>query len=313
MKINMWLVLILLSSSVGFAEEYRKAVETRDNVKNKRYPKKGKIELNINGGGIINQSFTDTFSIHGSLNYFFSEAWGLGIDFMKNFNSDRGERACIENFMLRATDVVVSPECLTDGGDLSQDGSLARAKEIQEAAANNPANQGVLNANRITAGPAYVPIREKEMTIGLNLVWNPVYGKQLFFGIGWFDLFVNMGVGVAFNTYYPKKDSYNIGQGEVQYRGPYSDDENDPLPGVDVTGLENNQDDRDLFGSLVGTGGRPTPVDEVGAYILLGVGQRYHFAKYFHVNIELRNYTHLGVEGFFDNYFTLMGGVGFRI
>ena len=76
----LWLCVVLAMPALG----YRKAVETRDNVKNKKYPRNKKIEFNINAGSIINQSYTDTFTINGNINYFLSEAWGISLDVVFN-------------------------------------------------------------------------------------------------------------------------------------------------------------------------------------------------------------------------------------
>ena len=46
--------------------------------------------------------------------------------------------------------------------------------------------------------------------------------------------------------------------------------------------------------------------------INLGLGQKFHFMKRFHIKAELRNYTLLATPTGFDNFFTLWGGIGVR-
>ncbi len=133
--------------------EYRRAVDDKDNVKDKLFTKKGRVELNLPDlGMVLNTAFVDTYLVHGGITYYRSEEWGFGLEGSMGLNRDRDERECLENFY------------------------------------NDPKNKitarnAVAVVNWITAplnyGPAYMPIREMKYIIAGNAVWNPLYGKQL--------------------------------------------------------------------------------------------------------------------------------------
>ncbi len=179
---NSFLILILLcffSSKTSFAASiYLKASEDQEVVKNKLYPKKETFELNVpNVGMILNQSYIQSYLIHGGAAYFFNESWGIGFEGAMSMNTDKPERTCIESFYNDPRGTDVAAEC------------------------GPPENlQGQANY-----GPAYVPIREIKMMAFANAIWNPVYGKQLLFmsATNYFDLFVTFGGGLVMSDYYP--------------------------------------------------------------------------------------------------------------
>lgn len=245
----------------------------KDVVKRKLFTKRKKIELNgPNVGVILNQSYLDTFLIHGGVNYYFSEVWGVGVEGAFAMNSDKFARECVETFV-NDPDSEVGDEC----GPNAVDGS-----------------------GRANYGPAYVPVREIENIIAVNAVWNPVYGKQLLFrsATNYFDLFFTFGGGLAFSKFYPKKTTLNNGKSS---RGAIAEDE-DPLS----VGAE--PDETDSYG----TAGRPEPESQSNVLINIGIGQKYHFWKRFNIKAELRNYTLVGTDAGFDNFFTVWGGFGVR-
>ena len=272
----MFATLTFVAQSVRAEEEYRKAVEGEDVVRNKLFPKKGRIELNgPDFGVILNQSYVNTFLFHGGLNYYFSEVWGFGAEFALAMNRNKGERECIENFFNNPRKSA-APECGTED-------------QVPEGG---------------NYGPAYVPIRELKYIIAGNAIWNPVYGKQIMLlrATAYFDVFVTMGGGLAFSDAYPKSSTLRNGKDS---RGVF------PETGPGGPGARPGETDSD--GNLLyGETGRPDPVQASNPLVNFGIGQKYHFAKRFNVKAELRNYTLLGTESGFDNFFTLWGGFGMR-
>ena len=154
-------------------------------IKNRMYPKRKTFEIAADGGAILNQSYIQSYLAHFSGTYFTSESIGWGVDFAMSFNSDKAERTCVENFYNdpgRELDTV----CAADGSPVTAADTLA----------------GTTDTNM---GPAYPPIREINYLVSANMVWNPIYGKQLFFmsGVAHFDLFVTFGGGIAMSDIYP--------------------------------------------------------------------------------------------------------------
>lgn len=279
-KIFVKVVAIFTCFYSASALSYRKATEGSDVVKRKLYPKKGTIELNgPNFGAILNQSYISTLLFHGGLTYHTSETWGFGVEVAMASNSDKTERSCIESFINKFEDNV-DGVCLAES-----DESTIFTKNVE-------------NAN---VGPAYVPIREIESLIAATAIWNPVYGKQLFFlsGVGHFDVYTTMGLGLAMSKYYPKKTTFDDG---TPLRGPLpATGSGSPKPG---TAPENTD--------LWGVNGRPAFENQSTPMFTLGVGQKFHFFKRFNLKMEIRNYTLLGTEAGFDTFFAVWGGIGLR-
>ena len=270
--IQLFVLLVLATSFEAEGGVGGRSDNDKDVVKRKLFTKRKRIEINgPNVGVILNQSYLDSFLIHGGINYFFSEVWGVGLEGAVALNSDKFARECVESF-INDPDNEVTDEC---GG-------------------TNVSGEG-----RANFGPAYVPIREIENIVAINAVWNPVYGKQLLFksATNYFDLFFTMGAGLAFSKFYPKRTVLNNGKAA---RGAIG--EEDPL----TVGAESEETDS------YGIEGRPIPESQSNVLINLGIGQKYHFWKRFNLKAELRNYTLVGTEAGFDNFFTLWGGVGLR-
>lgn len=261
-------------------EAYRKAVEGKENVKDKLYPKKKKFELNIpNAGLVLNQSYVNTFLIGGGFTYFRTEEWGFGLDFTLASNSDKPERECIETFYNDPLDEIGEP---CGGSD-------------------------VIAGTSGNYGPAYVPIREIQNIIAVNLAWNPVYGKQLIFlsATSYFDLFVDMGLGLVSSRYYPKEEILRNGS---KSRGQFNEDGSNPGPAGDPAhiGADVNED------YAYGSSGRPDPENQTNVAAIFSVGPKFHFADRFHIKLFLRNITLLGTPTGFENIFALYGGAGMR-
>ncbi|MCX6124436.1 MAG: hypothetical protein NTV34_06760, partial [Proteobacteria bacterium] len=207
---------------------YKKSTEGDDVVKNKLYPKKGKIELNgPNLGLILNQSYVDTYIVNGGLNYFWSEVWGFGADFSYAMVKDRNERKCIETFY-NDPKYEVDAEC---GGPDNITGSA-------------------------NYGPAYVNIREYNYIFSGSAIWNPIYGKEIFFlsAVGYFDVYMSLGAGLAMTTFYPQSTTLKNGK---ESRGTF------PADGPPGESPGTGPNDADENGkTYYGTEGRPAAVKE---------------------------------------------------
>lgn len=267
--------------------EYRRATEDKDNVKEKLFPKKGRIELNLpNFGYVLNTAFVNTALLHGGITYYRSEEWGFSVEAAFGLNADRDERTCLESFYNDPKD-----ELSEDCGDGSG-----------------------LNNRTSNYGPAYMPIREIKTIVSGNLVWNPVYGKQLLLlsATSYFDVFLTMGGGVVMSDYYAQRTELNNGK---KPRAQYNSDNESksqaecsanpascPLDGGAST------TETDSYGEA----GRPAPEAQTNPFINIGIGQRFHFWKRFAVKFEFRDMILLGTPDGFENYFTLWTGLGVR-
>lgn len=274
------LSIVLLTSAPVLAGVggYKKATEGDDVIKNKLYPKKNRVELNgPNLGLILNQSYIDTYLINGGVNYFWSESWGMGLELTFAMNKDRYERECIENFY-NDPDYEIPDEC---GGP----------EKIENPNGNN------LVGNY---GPAYVNIREYNMLLTGNALWNPIYGKEIFFlsGVVNFDVFVSLGGGLAMTTFYPLET--------VLYNGKESRGTFPPQNGPNDPGAKPEEVDN------YGKAGRPPPRKESKIFLDAGVGQKIHINQRLNFKAELRNHLVLGTPGGFDLFFTLWAGLGMR-
>jgi len=258
------------------AQDYVRAVEGKDNVRGKLFDKERRLELNgPDFGMVLNQSYIQTYLLHGGLTYYFSETWGVGAEVAMAMNSDKSERECIENFFNNPSQVP-SEQC-----------------------PNNVQSEPPTGGN---FGPAYVPIRELKFLLAGNAVWSPVYGKQIMFmrSVVHFDLFVTMGGGLAMSDYYGKLTTLNNGR-PARKAAP-------GRTGDTVTDLGIGCDDD----SCRGIAGRPTPEAQATPYLNFGLGQKFHFQRRFHFKVELRNMTLVGTESGFENLVAVWGGFGAR-
>lgn len=264
---------------------YEKATEGGEVVMNKLFPKKNKVELDARFGYVLNSSFVQTYMANFGLTYFLSEEWGLNLDGNYAITSDKAERTCIETFY-NDPNFAVPDECGTT--------------DPQTIDSKKDANWG----------PAYMGIRQLKYIATANMIWNPIYGKQivLLSATNYFDFFVGFGGGVAVSDYYEKtttikSDPSRNSRGtypcpsDAKAKGECTDaDKNPGTTKVEDTGLD----------------GRPLPVSQTNVLLHLSLGQKFHFLKRFLLTAGLENYTLVGTPGGFDNFFTLVGGMGVR-
>ncbi|MFW7382049.1 MAG: outer membrane beta-barrel domain-containing protein [Oligoflexus sp.] len=295
----------VLSSSLSFlfflsfptnlsaqSSAYQRASDDGEVVRRKIYPKEKKFELSVpNLGFVMNQSYVNTILISGGGNYYLSETLGIGVDVSIASNSDKDERFCIEHFYYDPSDEV-GLAC----GD-----------------ASNLVNRDLDGDGFPRFGPAYVPIREVNSIYTINMIWTPVYGKQLLMlsATSYFDLYFEGGLGIVQSTYYGKRDF--LRNGNVP-RDIYTevDDTADEVARQEAArknaGIGATVDDFDSWG----TPGRPDARNENHVMLNIGVGQKFHFARRFHLKIYVRNMTILGTAAGYDRLFAIYGGGGVR-
>lgn len=296
----MILALVTLYASTATAQ-YRKAVETKKNVLRKKYPKIKKIEVDINGGAILNQAYITSAGVGGTITYFWKESWGLGIEGGIFINSDKSERVCIETFYNdTSTDDVSGATGKVCAGQYEDVESIA----TEDLNAGNQAVRDRPDGSSETAnmGPAYVPIRTKKFYAGLNFTWSPIYGKQLMLlsNTNYFDVFFTFAGGAMFSDFHASKQESEPGKVYRQTR--------ESTGSTTTAGVSPSQSE------LYGIDGRPDALPEINGYIHLGVGVKYHFLKVMHLQIALKNYTLVGTqETGIDNFVTMWAGLGFRL
>ena len=287
------LLLGLVTPVWGKPKGYRKATEGQAVVLRKLFPKKKRIEVNANLGGILNQSFVDTVILHGGISYHFSEEWGLALEGAMAINTDRAERTCIESFYndFRGKDATsLIGKCYTP--PLGDKGKFSLDK-----------HHGKLNI-----GPAYMSITEIDKLFSISAVWSPIYGKQIFSFLprtSHMDIFLSMGGGMAMATFYGLRKNL---RNEKQARYLQTVDD----PGKIDTLMESHGakvDQTDQWGEK----GRPEPEQQTKPFISLGVGQKYHFLKRIFIKVELRNFTLLATSQGYHNFFSMWGGLGVRL
>lgn len=279
------LPLLMLGMS-NAAHAYERVTDSDEVVLNKLFPKKSKVELDGKAGIVLNSSYTQTFLINAGLTYFWSEQWGFSVEGNFASVSDKNERKCIESFY-NDPNFDVDNECGEEApGEVNGEGDA-------------------------DWGPAYVPVRQLKYMFTGNLVWNPIYGKQivLLSATNYFDFYVSMGGGVAMSDFYAKTPEFADGspsRGTFCVKKDQADGKCDPgkLPGGKNPGT--------LDAGLIGIAGRPAPEAQTNILAHFAIGQRFHFFKRFMVNASLENYTLLGTEAGFDNFLTIMGGFGVR-
>jgi outer membrane beta-barrel protein len=280
-----YVVLIsLLYSGISVAQGYRRATEGSAAVRGKLYTKRKKVEVNgPDIGFILNQSFVSTTLVHAGITYYSSEEYGWQIEGAFGINSDKPERECIENFYNNPAKLQLETPC--------NDESIVAA-----------------NSANVNWGPAYVPIREINLLVAGNMVWSPVYGKQLVFlsSVIHFDMFLTAGGGLAMSTFYAKSSEVVTSSGAV--RPSRNADPNAVGTTPEQLGIGCPLGDVDCYG----VNGRPEAESQTNPYINLGVGQKLHINKFLHVKLELRNMTLVGTHSGFENLLALWGGVGFR-
>jgi outer membrane beta-barrel protein len=297
----LWLVFAAaalsgLASQNAYAD-YKKAVEGNDVVKGKFYPKAGRFQLNVGGGGILNQSFIDTYLIQVGATYHLNEWHALNVEGFFGISKDQTARTCVENFYAdtersKRYDPSGSPECgpvaNPSKDNLNTPADPAIDDEVYPPSSKPAEREKAKTRLPLARKPAYMAIRELNNMAMLNYQWTPVYGKALWFlsAVGYLDLYANVGLGLAMSNYYPEQSTFPDGK-------PATDGTINP----DWYGLE----------------GRPKPEAQTSPTIGLGFGSRFFFAKHFMFNVDLRNFTIIaetGDSGFY-NVLALYGGLGF--
>jgi outer membrane beta-barrel protein len=262
---------------------YQKAVDTNEVVMDKLFPKKGKTELDVDAGVVLNSSYVQTFLVGASLTYYWSEEWGFGVTASAAVNQDKPERQCIESFY-NDPNFALDSQC-GDTGTLTED------------------PQGDANM-----GPAYVPIREPKYILTGDFVWNPIYGKQivLLSATNYFDFYFKFGGGLTMSQYYPEQQNFPDGHPQ---RGTFCTKQTQKAGGCTppAGGNPGTTDD-----NLFGVAGRPVPLSENNVTLHLAVGQRFHFFKRFLIEGSLEDYTLVGTEQSYDNFLVIKGGFGVR-
>jgi outer membrane beta-barrel protein len=294
LKISLFVALTNLGADFVSAEEYHRATELEENVKNKLFPKNGKFEVSgPSVGTYLNQSYVDTYFLHMSFNYYWNENWGFGFEGLYAQNTDRPERFCIENFYNDPNEQIGTP-CPGSENDLYVNLKYSNDTDIPGA----------------SFGPAYTNVREINAILAGTLIWNPIYGKQLAFlsFTTYFDIFTTLGLGATLSTFYPQSLKLRNG---VLARGPVDEEEIGRIGSTCDTGPGVCASDPNVQ-NLIGVAGRPDPEDQITPTLILGIGQKIHFKERFHIKAEIRNYSLLGTENGIDTFLALQLGVGVR-
>ena len=285
--------LVGLNSGNALAD-YRKAVEGNEVVKGKFYPKAGRFELGVGAGGILNQSFINTFLFSASATYHLTDWHALSFEGFYGLSKDRYERECLESFYSDTKRAEQYPESSgSEPCDQRKDNANTPANAQADSAAypsQDEAKKKDLAENKpLERKPAYMPIRQIKTMAMLNYQWTPVYGKALWFlsAVGYLDLFFNAGLGVAMSDYSDTKKT--LGESS----SPVTDGTSNP--------------------NEYGKEGRPLVQAQTSPAIGLGIGSRFFFANHFMIHANLRNFTIVAQTGesAFANFFGLWGGIGF--
>jgi outer membrane beta-barrel protein len=296
-------VLLLIALSYSFVSHGRlkRASAGRETVKNKLYPKNKKIEFSLPLGTILNQALVNSLVVGGSVGYYFNEQWGLHFEYIKALNTDRPQRHCLENFY-NDNQARLSSSCSPKTEEDASKGLLDEDGNV------------IAGAN---FGPAYLGIREIDSFITAAVSWNPIYGKQLSFMslTNRFDIFLKLGIGVTLSDYYKDTNTAMINGKEQTLRGVLTGSEviSKEITGCPKTvGICPDSDDYD-YKDFVGEKGRPKPSKDKSVTLSAAIGQKIHFAKYFNLKAEIRNYTLFDTQDTVDNLIVVWIGLGARL
>ncbi len=290
-----------LVSHQADAADYRKSVEGNEVVKGKFYPKTGRFQMNAAGGGLINQSFINTFLVGGSLTYHFEEWHAINFEVFAGISSDKADRTCIENFYLdedfaKASGSTIKGPCPLKE-PVPKDASLIAKGEgtpPEPELRGNKDDAYYASRAPFAKNAAYMGIRELNFLGAANYQWTPVYGKSLFFlsQVLYLDFYLNAGLGVAMSNFYPLKDKVIDEDGNSK-----------PMKEVGTT------DDKKY-----GKEGRPQPLSQTSPMGVFAIGSRFYMARKFILDVQLKNYSIIGENGQgssdFSAPFAILGGVG---
>jgi hypothetical protein len=240
--------LLLVSFSLMLVSSLHAFVEGPV-VRNKYYPLEKRFSLSIAGGILFNQSYIDTKHLSGSLGFNFSDAHAVKIEGSFFQSKDRSERLCVESFF-------ADPEASAQEG---------------VGAPCDPQMQ-YESTDALTKRPAYVPIRQLNQALTINYQYTPVYGKAIWLRsvLSYLDLFLNVGLGVTSNTYWPLRTKTASGQ-DILKDGAASNAE-------------------------AGEAGRPDPHDLYSPLLSLGFGNRFYLLHFFSLSVELKNFSIIGLD-----------------
>jgi outer membrane beta-barrel protein len=281
-----WLIAfaftVVFAAGMAVGQDIRPVTESREVVLDKLYPKAGRLELGLELGSLLNQSYVDTTLYKASLRYFLSETWGVNLMFASASNKDKFERACIESFY-NDPQASVDAQCMSqdDGAGLSQDE----------------------DAN---LGPAYVPIREINRMVVAEAVYGVMYGKQIYFlgAVNHFDILLKFGAGLTQSRYYEER-THVKGEPSTPSRGAFSEEEGANNPGTDT---DPGPDGTRRYGPE----GRPDPRQETNLTTSLALAQKFYLARRVSFDVELANYTLFGTAQQFEPYLVISAGIGVR-
>lgn len=281
-KISLVGCIVVLWASAAAGKDVRPVTESSEVVMEKLYPKAGHLELGLEMGSFLNQSYVDTTLYKISIRYWLTETWGVNLGLAMGASKDKFERECIESFYN-------DPKANVDAQCMSQDGGAGLEADA--------------DAN---LGPAYVPIREIGQVATVEAVYGIMYGKQIYFlgAVNHFDILLKFGAGLTQSRYYEER-THIRGDPSTPSRGGFSDEEGAKNPG---TGTEPGSDGARRYGSE----GRPDPRDETHATVSLAVAQKFYLARRVSVDVELANYTLIGTDTQFEPYLAISAGFGVR-
>ena len=321
-----FLLLLCFSYSIElFADEFQ--AKSKETVIHKNYPKKYRVEITPSATLFLNQVYLSSFFLGGQISFYASESFGIHLEGAYGFNEDLPSRSCLETFYNDIDKTLGGYKC-----GYQYLSSEYGVYETSSDAAREKIGDLLIGKTGASLGPSYVPIREISLLAALTFSWNLVYGKQLAFMnfTNYFDLYLKFGGGIAVSNYYPAQIYIKDEDEAKRYRadsvvreGRLEDCPGDY--GVCVDGKNANPD----WANLIGTAGRPQPIQEISPLATLALGYRFHFLKYMHLVTEVRSYFLIAtgknrnvkfleessskyVQNV-EHYLSVSGGLGFRL
>lgn len=276
-------------------------------VRNLSYPKAGRFEISfLDIGGILNQTYVYSFAFHADVTFFFNETWGMALEAIHFENFDRANRLCLETLYNDPAKVLTGVCAAADTADQKQ----ANLNIMSDP--NNGAN----------FGPVYPPMRTINDISGISLIYTPTYGKEILLASATvhFDLWFSAGVGMMYSSYYKEQVDDPSGN---PYRVPNFRYQTTP-DGTGVVGCTTKLgsttyqvpgvcvDSSGHYLSWTGKAGRPQAIAEFLPAGNLGIGQKFHFLKNYHLSFELRGFMVQSKVSSFNVYVMGWGGLGMR-
>lgn len=294
------LCLLCLSSSVwAQTRPYRKATEGQAVVMRKLYPKKRKVEFSFNSGALVNQSYIETVMFSTGMSYHFNEHWGITSEWSYGLSFDKSDRFCLEHFVNKSTQAETTFagfECFYDEASLKDPRDPTGKKDSETVKKMKTVGRDIINL-----GPAYVPIVQiKQLAMG-GVVWTPIYGKQIFTFLprtSHMDFYLLGLGGVAIGDFFRQQTTL-----ANENKSRFSEQNKDKIP----SGVGTALDEVESYGAK----GRPEAQKFYSPAVAIGIGQKYHLARWLFLRIEARNYAVFAVQDvFFHSVFAVRGGLG---